>query len=83
MEIWWDALQLSGPAYVYYPKPSQTWLIVKEEHKEEAQSLFPDLNIGSFIGTESGKDKFIKAKCAEWIEEIEGLASIPWHEPCT
>ena len=41
LKIWWDALQLSGPAYGYYPKPSKTWLIVKEEHKEEAESLFP------------------------------------------
>ena len=45
LKIWWDALQLSGPACGYYPKPSKTWLIVKEEHKEEAESLFPDLNI--------------------------------------
>ena len=45
LKIWWDALQLSGPAYGYYPKPSMTSLIVKEEHKEEVESLFPDLNI--------------------------------------
>ena len=63
LKIWWDALQLSGPAYGYFPKPSKTWLIVKEEFEEKAKSLFPDLNIttegcrylGSFIGTETGK----------------------------
>ena len=68
--------------------PSKTWLIVKEEIKEEVESLFPDLNIttegcrylGSFIGTESEKAKFIQAKCAEWIEEIEELATIARHE---
>ena len=90
LKIWWDALQLSGPAYGYFPKPSKTWLIVKEEYEEKAKSLFPDLinittegcrYLGSFIGTETGKTKFIQAKCAEWIEEIEGLASIARHEP--
>ena len=89
LKIWWDTLQASGPVYGYFPKPSKTWLIVKEEYQEEAKSLFPDLNIttegcrylGSFIGTESGKTTFIQAKCVEWIEEIKGLASIAQHEP--
>ena len=30
LKRWWDALQRLGPAYGYYPKPSKTWLIVKE-----------------------------------------------------
>jgi len=89
LKIWWDALQAMGPAYGYFPKPSKTYLIVKEEHLEEAQKLFPDLQItteghrylGSYIGTEAGKNQFIQEKCAEWIEEIEGLASIARHEP--
>jgi len=89
LKKWWDALQLSGPAYGYFPKPSKTWLIVKDEFYEEAKTLFPDVSVttegcrylGSFIGTESGKTKFIQEKCREWTEEIEGLASIARHEP--
>ena len=86
---WWDALQRLGPAYGYYPKPSKTWLIVKEEHYEKAKEMFKDVQIttkghrylGSYIGTNEGKEEFIKEKCNEWSEELDGLASIALHEP--
>ena len=89
LKIWWDALQRLGPSYGYYPKPSKSWLVVKEEHYEKAKEMFKDVQIttkgqrylGSFIGTNEGKEEFILEKCKEWTEEIEGLASIALHEP--
>ena len=76
-------------SYGYYPKPSKSWLVVKEEHYEKAKEMFKDVQIttkgqrylGSFIGTNEGKEEFILEKCKEWTEEIEGLASIALHEP--
>ena len=83
IKIWWDALQRLGPSYGYYPKPSKSWLVVKEEHYEKAKEMFKDVQIttkgqrylGSCIGTNEGKEEFILVKCKEWTEEIEGLAS--------
>ena len=33
---WWDSVCELGPDYGYFPKPSKTWLIVKEGLLEEA-----------------------------------------------
>ena len=86
---WWEALKEAGPGYGYYPKASKTWLIVKEEHLSTAHSMFKDINIttvghkylGSYIGTEMGKIKFINDKVEEWVNEIDGLANIASKEP--
>ena len=93
LKRWWDALQRLGPAYGYYPKPSKTWLIVKEEHYEKAKEMFKDVQIttkghrylGAYIGTNEGKEEFIKEECKEWSEELDGLAwaSIALYEPRT
>ena len=42
---WWDMLLKKGPAYGYFPKPSKTWLIVKEEKLEEAKRIFKDTGV--------------------------------------
>ena len=44
-KIWWDALQRLGPSYGYYPKPSKSWLVVKEEHYEKAKEMLKDVQI--------------------------------------
>ena len=43
LKIWWDALQRLGPSYGYHPKPSKSWLVVKEEHYEKAKEMFKDV----------------------------------------
>ena len=35
-----DKLLEKGPAYGYFPKPSKTWLIVKEGKMDEAKRIF-------------------------------------------
>ena len=60
-------IQNHGPMFGYFPNPSKTWLVVKEAHLDRATEMFSDIKIsvegrkylGSFIGTEDGKAKFV------------------------
>ena len=40
LKKWWDVLLEKGPAYGSFPKPSKTWLIVKDKKLEEAKLTF-------------------------------------------
>ena len=40
IKIWWDSINLHGPFIGYFPEPSKSWLIVKEEHYDEAITAF-------------------------------------------
>ena len=40
-----DMLVEKGPAYGHFPKPTKTWLIVKEDKLEEAKRVFKDTGI--------------------------------------
>ena len=89
LHSWWRQLVKEGPWFGYHPKPSKTWLIVKEEYKEKAEELFPDTQItctghkylGSYIGTEEGKCDFVSEKIKEWKSDINALADIARREP--
>ena len=89
MARWWSMLCKHGPTYGYYPKASKSWIIVKPHYLDEAKRLFPDLNItdigrkylGSFIGTEEGKEKYVEDKIEEWANDIEELSKIASREP--
>ena len=86
---WWDNLCQTGPLFGYYPKASKTWVICKPEYEEKARTIFPDVNItsvghrylGSFIGTEQGKDDFIDRKVEEWCKDLQQLTEIASREP--
>jgi hypothetical protein len=88
---WWDALLANGPAYGYFPKPSKTWLIVKEEHLEEARKVFEGTGVqftsegqrhlGAALGSPSFKDCYVKKKIDEWVESVEILAKFAVTQP--
>ena len=42
---WWDQTVQNGPAVGYHPKPSKSWLIVKEGHRERAERIFHNTGI--------------------------------------
>ncbi len=80
----------------YHPKPSKTWLIVKEEFVDLAKRLFPDLTsksgelnitteghkyLGSYIGTKEGKTEFMKKQIQSWEDDIRSLTEIASREP--
>ena len=83
---WWDMLVEKGPAYGYFPKPTKTWLIVKEDKLEEAKRMFKDTGIkitsdgmrhlGAAIGSKDFKDSYVQQKIQEWIDSVERLAKI-------
>ena len=89
LRSWWSELQERGPLFGYFPEPTKTWLITKPEHVEKAKLLFPDVKVtveghkylGSFIGSDSGKQKFVESKVDEWISDIQSLAKIGKTEP--
>ena len=45
LRILWDEICRLGPKYGYFPQPSKTWLIVKEEHRNNANEIFGDTMI--------------------------------------
>ena len=88
---WWDRLTSTGPDYGYFPNPSKTWLIVKEEYKEKAESAFGGTQVviseegKKYLGSAIGKRTFIKnyvqQKVTTWVSELERLSSIAITQP--
>ena len=89
VKTWWDKVKLDGPGYGYLPNPKKSYLIVKPEYEEAAQSIFPDVNIttqgqrylGSYIGTEEGQAEFVRDEVAKWESEIDQICDIASNEP--
>ena len=43
LSAWWDKVTEFGPQYGYFPNPTKTWLVVKEEHLEAAKTCLEGL----------------------------------------
>ena len=64
-------------------------MITKPQFFNQAQELFPDVNVtveghtvlGSFIGNSEGAEKFMQEKVKEWSEDIEALVKIAEFDP--
>jgi hypothetical protein len=88
---WWYELVKEGPAYGYFPKPSKTWLIVREGLLEKANELFKDSGVqittegkrhlGAAIGSSGFKSEYINKKIEGWIDNIERLSKIAITQP--
>ena len=88
---WWMKIQTAGPAFGYFPNPSKTWLLTKEDHLEKAKELFENCNIhitstgqrhlGSTLGSESFSCGYVSAKISTWVDELERLCEIAKTEP--
>ena len=89
---WWDELNRAGPKFGYYPKPSKTVLILKDETSlDRAKEIFLNTGIkistegerhlGAVIGSTEFKEKYVNSKIAKWIEDVEQLALIAKDEP--
>ena len=69
IKIWWDTLMTEVPKYGYYPKPSKSFLIVKQRYKEYPERIFTGSNIkiategarhlGAILSDISFKEKYI------------------------
>ena len=88
---WWSRVVEHGPKFGYFPKPSKSWLVVKEEKLQEAVELFRGTGInittegrkylGGYVGTEEGSKKYFQELCDEWSFQLEELSKIAKSEP--
>ena len=89
---WWDKTTAIAPNYGYIVNPSKTWLLVKEEHLAEAESVYRDTDIqitstgqkylGSCVGNSNlFKETFVKKKVEQWKKQIEKLTQIASSQP--
>ena len=91
LKKWRDSLCDIGPGYGYFPKPSKSILVVKEEHYETAKEVFKDSgleitsegqrHLGAVVGTEEYRNSYVDAKVTAWIEDVKQLAEIAKEEP--
>ena len=88
---WWDKLRILGPDFGYFPNALKSIVLTKPSHLEEAVKIFADSEVTitsdgtKYLGTPIGSETFMKAsiekKVAEWITEVEQLATIAKSEP--
>jgi hypothetical protein len=88
---WWDKLTTLGPWYGYFPNPSKTWLVTKEELHATAASIFASTGVkvtpdgrpylGAAIGSHEYTSSYVEAKVVEWAENLRGLAEIAVTQP--
>ena len=91
MRKWWNTLCTAGPKYGYFPLPTKTILIVKEEFCSKAKEIFANTGVtittrgerhmGAVIGTTQFKKEYVKGKVEKWVKDIEELANIAKDEP--
>ena len=88
---WWNKLKELGPMYGYFVNPNKSWLVVKEEHLEIAQSCFSDTDIqittagrsylGSAIGERDFIETFVQQKVQQWESELLKLSQVAKSQP--
>ena len=91
LKQWWDGIAELGPDYSYFPNATKTWIVVEEEHLEEAKQLFQETGVsitadgkrhlGAAIGTPHFAAGYVQQKVAEWVGEVERLSSIAVTQP--
>ena len=87
----WNTQCKLGPKFGYHPKPSKTWLIVKNEFKEKAVKVFEGTGIkitttgmrhlGPVIGSITYKEEYMNEKINIWLQELQMLTNIAKSEP--
>ena len=87
---WFDLLLSEGPKYGYYPEPSKSVLVVREEFFDRAQTMFGDMGVkvtcgsrflGGFVGDKDGCEAYVKTKVKEWVSSVRRLAKVSKSQP--
>ena len=88
---WWDQLNTVGPKFGYHPNASKTWLLTKEEHLDQARTLFHDTQVnitthgqphlGAPLGCKEYGSEFVSDKVDCWVQELTMLANIAKSQP--
>ena len=61
LRAWWGEIQQYGPLFGYYPNSSKTYLVVKEEHEQNANALFADTHNHPWQAS---------SWCSSWVQII-------------
>lgn len=87
---WWDKLLEVGPLFGYHPNPGKTYLIVKSNLIQFAESLFEGTGVvictgkkdlGALIGCAESVSSFLDERVTKWKQEVETLAEIATTQP--
>ncbi len=88
---WWKTLVKEGPQYGYFPNPTKTWLVVKEQYLTYAKSIFANTGVsitangrpylGAAIGTERYVEEAVNSKVIEWSSIVTTLGSMAKTQP--
>ena len=88
---YWDALLQIGPLFGYFPKPSKSYLIVKQQYQKTAEETFMGSEVkittevkrhlGAVIGSKSFKKSYSQSLVDEWIIQLKLLSKIAESEP--
>ena len=91
LHSWWHQLLNIGPKYGYFPKPSKSYIIVKEEKLDLAKVMFSGTRInitssgkrhlGAVIGSKEYKDEYVTNLVFRWKNELEMLSKIADIQP--
>ena len=91
MRKWWDRLISIESLYGYFANPSKSWLLIKPEFIDAANSIFKDTNInftseghrylGSPIDSDDFSTSFIQNKVSEWVSQLMRLTNIAHSQP--
>ena len=82
---WWEKLVSVGPMYGYFPNPTKSWLIVKENCVDHACALFQNAGInitvdgkrhlGAALGSRQFVEEYVQKKVDGWVKGIDRLSS--------
>ena len=80
---YWELLQQVDPLYGYSPKPSKSYLVVKEQYFENAIETFRGSEVkisteggkhlGAAIGSENFNASYVKSLVDNWIDQLSLL----------
>ena len=86
-----DALLQIGPLFGYFPKPSKSYLIVKQQYQKTAEETFMGSEVkitterkrhlGAVIGSKLFKKSYSQSLVDEWIIQLKLLSKIAESEP--
>ena len=79
-----------GTKFGYFPEGSKSWIIVRENVKESAQTIFDNTktkittdgqkHLGAGIGTANFKQNYMMKKIDQFMQELHILSKIAWYE---
>ena len=92
IEQYRELLLQVDPKYGYYPKPSKSHLIVKEEHLDKTKFIFKgseaeiakigQRHLGAAVGSKEFKREYIESVVNNWKDQLMYLSKIPVYAAC-